>query len=130
MATWISTRTAWVRSRSIGGGGIPELDPILAVLTPAQVALLSMFEDAWIERCDAPTLLGIATYFKFKSANSALSHIKPLIKKGFLELQPTTYRSVFFSSRRYCLTQAAVDRLDRKKRIAEANRAALSRPQV
>lgn len=99
-----------------------DVDPTLRHLTPRQLAVLQIFEAAWEARCDAPTIEHIQEVMGIRSPNGVISHIKALMRKCCLEVQPPMFRRAGTNSNRYRLTQAAVDRLDRWKRIVEQRR--------
>ncbi|MBL0711993.1 MAG: repressor LexA [Colwellia sp.] len=69
---------------------INELKP----LTKRQQQILNLIKDNINETSMPPTRAEIATFFGFKSANSAEEHLKALAKKGYIEILPGTSRGI------------------------------------
>ncbi|MBL0709646.1 MAG: repressor LexA [Colwellia sp.] len=69
---------------------INELKP----LTKRQQQILNLIKDNINETGMPPTRAEIATFFGFKSANSAEEHLKALAKKGYIEILAGTSRGI------------------------------------
>src|SRR4026207_2059562 len=63
-------------------------------LTPRQRQVLRFIQDAVLENGMPPTRAEIAEALGFKSANAAEEHLRPLQRKGVVELLPGASRGI------------------------------------